>query len=117
MKKKIQQISETYTYTYQGQTQQIYLDVHISYKEGTISLIKTPNNDMINPKQFMFSGRGLAYMKGWQDILDGMKEAIADATKRLEKYKEETTGEIADGILEIQDFRFAPPIKKKGKKE
>lgn len=82
-------VAVTYQHVYQGKVQEVSVSVHINYVEGTISLV---NYNPANPtdtqgKQWKFAHRELEYMRGWHDILDAMKSAITDATKRLEEYQ------------------------------
>lgn len=60
--------------------------VEIDYDKETISLLEQPQHRA--HKQWVFSGRTLAYMQGWLDILDSMKFAIEQATADLEKHVE-----------------------------
>ncbi len=65
----------------------IKIAVKINYDNGEVSLVENNVYDqrIWNDKHYVFAGRGLEYMKGWQNILDAMKYAITEATKELEK--------------------------------
>ena len=72
---------EIETYTHVG----ISVRVRIDYDKGKISLLES--ND--GPKRWVFADRELEYMQGWQNILDAMKFAIEEATKKLQKHQTE----------------------------
>lgn len=82
---------EVTTYQHKG----ISVMVEINYDKGTISLVeKNPaTNDKYvqvdTAKKWVFAGREIEYMAGWQNILDAMKYAIEEATKLLEKHQAE----------------------------
>ena len=80
------QITETYTHALKG----IEVKVYINYKEGYISLV---DNNPPQGKNWLFAKRGIEYMQGWQDVLDAMKSAIADARKKLKAYQDEEEAE------------------------
>ena len=82
-------VTETYVHTFEGKVQTVHVNVHVNYHEGTVSLIDhNPHNpSSVKAKQWIFGGRELEYMQGWQDILDAMKSAVEDATKRLKDYQ------------------------------
>lgn len=85
-------VREVYVHEYQGKVQRVCIWIQIDYVLQRISIIdgQTAGDAMriAQPKQYMFSGRSLDYMCGWQDILDGTKSAIDDAEKKLQAYKE-----------------------------
>jgi hypothetical protein len=60
----------------------ICVKVSIDYDKEKISLLG-PNG---GPKQWVFAGRELEYMQGWQNILDAMKFAISAAEADLRKH-------------------------------
>ena len=64
--------------------------VHINYIDGHINNGKKINYrkpTTLAEKQYKFSNRGLKYIQSWQDVLTGMKHAIADATEKLKSYQ------------------------------
>lgn len=62
----------------------IKLLVRIDFKAGEISLLDQETNQ---GKKWLFAKRGVEYMQGWHDILDGMKYAIDQATAEMEAYQ------------------------------
>lgn len=89
------QLNESYLFTYKGEVQEVKINVFIDYYAETISFIEhNPGNpNSKKAKQFIFSGRELEYMKGWHDILDGIKAATDHATKKVEAYQKEVEQE------------------------
>ena len=82
---------EILTFTHKA----IPVTVHIDYDKGIVSLIENEYQNY-TVKHWIFQNRGLEYMQSWQNILDSMKYAVAEATKLLEhdlaeesKFKEE----------------------------
>lgn len=90
-------LAENYIYHHEGQVQGVTVGVHINYAEGYISLIdvnkQNPAAAQNCAKSYVFKRRGLEYMRGWQDICDGIKAAISDATAKLEAYTEKVAKE------------------------
>lgn len=83
-------LATNYVHGFQGKVQVVHVCVHINFAKGTISLIdmNTENPTSVKPKQWVFANRELEYVAGWNDILDAMKSAIADAEKRIVEYNE-----------------------------
>lgn len=81
-------LASNYIHSYQGKVQNVDVAVHINFATGHITLIDTnPSNPKaVQGKQWIFANRTLECMAGWNDILDAMKSAIADATANLEAY-------------------------------
>lgn len=84
---------ETFVHQYNGVIQPVDIAVTIDYKFGRIALVEhdkySKNHPVVAPKAWVFANRELEYMQEWQDILDGMKSAIAVATKKLELYQKD----------------------------
>lgn len=60
--------------------------VEIDYDAETISLVEREQRSRFKMKQWVFSGRTIGYMQGWQNILDAMKVAIECARIDLQKH-------------------------------
>lgn len=86
-------LAVNYIHVYQGKVQKVSVGVHINYATGNITLIDTnpQNPKAVQGKQWIFANRNIEYMAGWQDILDAMKSAVADATEKLTVYNIEAT--------------------------
>ena len=93
-------LAETYIHIFSGKVQQVSVNVHINYAEGYISLVDhNPGNPgSVMGKTWKFQKRELEYMAGWQDILDAMKSAIAEATEKLQTYQEQQEKENIEMI-------------------
>lgn len=85
------QLAENYLHIYRGLVQEVSVAVHINYAEGHISLIDSnpANPSAVQAKQWKFGKRELEYMRGWQDILSAMKDAIEVAEKKLKAYQDQ----------------------------
>lgn len=90
-------VAETYQHIYRGKVQEVAVSVHINYAEGHITLCdhNPANPTATQGKQWKFAKREIDFMQGWQDILDAMKAAVADATARLEAYQKQEEKEKA----------------------
>ncbi len=66
---------EDESYRYAG----VEVRVRIDYDRGIISLLESNGG----VKKWVFAEREIEYMQGWQNILDAMKYAIEQATKKL----------------------------------
>lgn len=86
--------------------------VEINYDLGTISLVTQKENNKKGPKEWVFAGRTEEYMQGWQNILDAMKFAIAEATKKLSKHNVARMRK-----LEEKERGFVKILKEEGKKK
>lgn len=71
---------EVKTYAHKG----VSVCVEINYDAGTISILEGTTKE---PKKWVFAGRSLEYMAGWQNILDAMKQAIESAEADLDKHQ------------------------------
>lgn len=85
------QLRETYVHQYVGKVQTVDVYVHIDYQNEEINIVDPQSvmKNSIHPpkaKEFIFVKRGIEYMEGWNDILDGIKEAAAEAKLRMEAY-------------------------------
>ena len=72
---------EVTEYTHKG----VGVLVEIDYDEGTIAL---KDKESKQAKKWLFSGRTIDYMQGWQDIFDAMKYAVSQATIALKKHQD-----------------------------
>lgn len=81
--------------------------VQIDYDNKTISLVEE-TKEMGMPKYYkkswVFTGRGLEFMQGWENILDAMKYAIKQASKELADYLKEVDKAKNDQACEILDL-------------
>ena len=75
--------------TYEVKTGDVSVFVRINYSSGKISLVEPEDKEGTRLKKWIFADRDVEFMQGWLNILEAMKIAIQDATKRLEKYQEE----------------------------
>ena len=76
----------------------ISIQVKIDFEENEITILDGKRN----PKQWIFSKRGLAFMQGWLNILEAMKYAVTEAGKELEAYqveKAEERGEVLEAVF------------------
>lgn len=105
---------EMYTHEYGD----IKIGVQIDYVNKEISLMEVhnvtnkhnhPKSQVPEPKKWVFIDRGLEYMNGWRNILDGMKSAIEDAEKKLKAWImiederiEKAAMELAEAIAESE---------------
>lgn len=73
----------------------VKVTVEINFDKGTVSLVEysnTSRNGMCHvdgawrPKDWVFAGRTLGFMKGWQDIFEAMANATKLATEELSGY-------------------------------
>lgn len=105
--KKPQKHLEINSYELKG----ITIRVKINYDNGHIALVDDKNWD----KKWRFNSRGLEYMKGWQNILDAMKYAVAEATKLLEEDLAEksklTEHNISRAIKSLDELNIMAGIK------
>lgn len=76
-------IHEVIEYEHKG----VKVYVKINHIKKEVSLVDITDNRFggVEDKRWFFTGRGLEYMKSWQNILDAMKYAVSEATKILEK--------------------------------
>lgn len=96
---------EVITYHHKG----ISVMVEVNYDEGTISLVD--KNPAINrgyvktqdAKKWIFAGRQIEYMAGWQNILDAMKYAIEQATEALEKHQKEAEKRLLQKRIDLEN--------------
>jgi len=73
----------------------------IDYDLGQVSLVEK-NNTSWPTKQWIFKPREIEYLNGWQNILEAMQTAVAQAKKKLEadkRAKEEAAGDIVSAVL------------------
>lgn len=91
---------ERKTYTYGD----IDIHVEIDYDNQKISLVES-NGSL---KRWVFAGRTLDYMKGWQNILAAMSFAVGKATEELSAHLDEHAelgdslyGELAKRIIGV----------------
>ena len=98
-------VAETYIHVFTGKVQQVLVNVHINYAEGYISLVdhNPANPGATQGKQWRFQKRQIEYMAGWQDILDAMKSAIADATEKLKAYQEQEEKEKVELMVRVAE--------------
>lgn len=97
--------AELVEYTHKG----VSVFVKIDYDGGIVTLAEAQKNSLptvYTAKQWVFAGRGLEYMAGWQNIFDAMKHAVKEATRELRiheeaKDKERTIKDarIVDGVI------------------
>lgn len=92
----------------------VRVTVKIDYNDSTISLVERELDNYVN-KKWVFVGRGLEYMNGWQTILDAMKYAIEESSKELKAYQDAKLKEKSDMVCEALDIA-TDIIKKKDDK-
>lgn len=68
----------------------IGIHMQIDYVAGTISMMEQTGG----AKKWIFAGRGVEYMAGWQNILDAMKHAVDVCERDLRKQQEEEKKEL-----------------------
>lgn len=73
-------------------TNGIDVNVKIDYSQKKISLVE-PNGYHCDDKKWLFSGRGVEYMKGWHNILGAMAEGIIYGEKKLKAFIKKETAE------------------------
>lgn len=66
--------------------------VQIDFDNEKITLVEEVMRQY-EKKHWVFADRGLDYMQGWQNVLDAMKFAVAQATKDLRDDQESRTKE------------------------
>lgn len=79
--------------------------VKINHLKGEVSLVQNNGRNFndVKDKNWIFVGRKLEYMAGWQEILDAMKYAIREATKILEEDKLEEEKFKEEMILKMRE--------------
>lgn len=88
----------------------IEITVKIDYDAETISLVEkecgrhVEGMPQYGNKNWVFVGRGLEFMQGWENILDAMKYAIKQASKELADYLKEVEKDKEDQACEILDL-------------
>jgi len=100
----------------------IDITIKIDYDKEEISLVEKetdrshlqgmPSPQYVN-KSWVFVGRGLEYMQGWENILEAMKYAIKEASKELSSYLKEVQKEKEDEVCDVLDLATA--MVKKGR--
>lgn len=115
--KQTNKIEEIKEYDYHG----IKVWVKINYILNDISIVENHNFSAFSPKKWCFAGRGVEYMKGWQNILDAMKYAISEAEKeylqelaRVSAFKEKDLLELS--IVSLREEKAEAKNKAKKKK-
>jgi hypothetical protein len=100
---------EIKTYEYMG----VNITVKIDYDAKDISLVEGGGGPECSAtywvaKKWIFAGRTLDYMVGWQNILDAMKYAIEEASGELESYlkskEKEKEDEVTDVLMEATNI-------------
>lgn len=73
----------------------VRLLVRLDRKEKTASFVEYDKaaQDYV-PCRFMFSGRGLSYMNGWNHILSCMQHVIKDIKPVMEQWDQEETDRL-----------------------
>ncbi len=84
---------------------EIDVSVLIDYRNENISIVHYHDNRW-QPKQFLFSKRGLTYMNGWREILSTISDAIDEAEKRLKKEVGKRDKEMIDNIVILKNPPF-----------
>jgi len=114
--KQTNKIEEIKEYDYHG----IKVWVKINYVLNDISIVDNQSFSAFPPKKWCFAGRGVEFMKGWQNILDAMKYAISEAEKeylqelaRVSAFKEKDIEAFT--INSIKAFKEAEKKAKKKK--
>lgn len=107
----IEKMRETYIFTHK----EIEVCVVVNYVDNEVSLVE--KDDPTTGKQWLFKRRGYEYMNGWLNILEAMQEAIKDAKKRLEEYREEKDAYIGKlaGVPFFVDKKVVKKVSKKKK--
>src|SRR5690606_2279959 len=104
---------EVKTYAHKG----VSVCVEINYDAGTISILESTTKQA---KKWVFAGRSLEYMAGWQNILDAMKLAIESAEADLDKHQKAKEKELiqkhASLMGAIDEMNPDPGILKNGYK-
>lgn len=83
-------------YTHKG----VSVAVDIDLIKKTVSLVEKQGGSFHN-KNWVFAGRELQYMAGWQLILDAMSYAIGQATTVLEEVEKRDQEEFTDMMLAL----------------
>lgn len=100
------QLRELYEYHHVGKVQPVSVWVYIDYQNEQISLVDQQHKSNasrvpLNAKHYEFKNREIEYMAGWQDILDGIKGAVADATVKLQAYHDDKKAREEAMMIEI----------------
>lgn len=104
MEPRITPVVEVYTYEHKGLLGPVVILLRIDYAKAEISILEPKDRNANNQiKSFTFGNRGLEYMKGWQDILDGISAGFHHAADKLSAYqelkrKEKEEAAIAAGV-------------------
>jgi len=75
-------------YTHNGTN--ININIRIDFKNKTISLL----DENSKKKNWMFTSRGIEYMKEWDDIFVAMRECTKFAAIELQQYIDDETSRI-----------------------
>lgn len=85
----------------------IYGDVEvyimIDYINNKFSLVEKPlaYTETTGVKKYVFAERGIEYMNGWLNVLEGVQYAIRSAKERYEIYMKEQEKEKLDSAASI----------------
>ncbi len=85
-------------YTYNG----ISVVVDIDFVKKTLSLVDKSGKQ----KPWVFTGRTLEYMEGWQAIFDAQKYAVKEATKVLQALSERDQEEFIQLMAALTKMRL-----------
>lgn len=106
----MKQLQEIYEIERHG----IAVTVKIDYKQGKISLVEyDTNKSEYVPKRWLFAEREIEYVNSWQNILEAMQFAIADATRRLELHQKDNPSMLERVLIsELEEETEANTIEK-----
>lgn len=104
---------ETFTNIYKG----YQFNVQVDYIRRKISFVES---DMKTLKRYVFAERGIEYMQGWKDIIEGIRLSVDKAEKKLSNYlskvkqeQEENAEEFVGSLLNIFGVKNAGDIHNK----
>jgi hypothetical protein len=65
------------------------LFIEINKISNRISFVEPSKSGDYKPQTFKFAGRGLEYMQGWYNVLEGMRKAMIDARDELDAWEKQ----------------------------
>lgn len=88
---------EIKTYEYCG----VNVTAKIDYDCKTISLVESEIHKGYAEKKWLFSNRGLEFVKGWENVLLAMNYAIGESSNELKNYLDMKEKEKHDEVTEV----------------
>jgi hypothetical protein len=79
------------------------IGVEIDYRHKEISLVDINENGTrhYKKKNWVFGGRAISFMHGWNTIMKDMQEAVEFGQSRLQAYLDDETEEFAKDMVEF----------------